>query len=40
MAVDVQSKSGGSVAQIALHGFDIVPGADSGNGVGMAKIVE
>ena len=40
MTIDVQRKGGGGVAQIALHGFDIVPGPDRGHGVAVPEIVE
>ncbi len=31
VAVDVQRKGGGGVAQVALHRFDVVPGPDRGH---------
>ena len=40
MTIDVQRKGGGGVAQIALHGFDIVPGPDRGHGVAVPEIVK
>ena len=40
MTIDVQRKGGGGVAQIALHGFDIVPGPERGHGVAVPEIVE
>ncbi len=40
VAVDIQCESGGGMAQIALHRFNVIPSPDSGNGVGMAKVVE
>ena len=33
MAVHVQRKCSGGVAQVALHGLQIVPGTDSGHGI-------
>ena len=35
MAVYVQRKGRCGVTQIALHGFDVVPGSNRGNGVGV-----
>ena len=35
MAVDIQRESGSVIAQVVLHGFDIVPGPEGGNGVTM-----
>ena len=35
MAVDVQGEGGGGVAQVALDGLDIIPGADGSHGVGV-----
>lgn len=40
MAVNVQSKSGGGVAQVDLYGLYIIPGADGVHGVCMAQIVK
>lgn len=40
MAVYVQRKGGCGVTQIALHGLDVVPGADRGNGVGVTQVME
>ena len=40
MAIDIQRKGGGSVAEITLDGFNIIPAFDCGNGVAMAKIME
>ena len=40
MTVDIKGESGGRVAEIALHSFDIVTGTDAVHGVGMTKIVE
>ena len=39
MTVDIKGESGGRVTKIALHGFDVITGADEVHGVGMAKIV-
>lgn len=39
MTVDIKSESGGRVTEIALHGFDVITGADAVHGVGMTKIV-
>ena len=36
MTLDIQSKGGGGVAEIALHRLDIIPGTDSGHGVRVA----
>ena len=33
MAINVQGKGCGGVSQVALHGLDIAPGADSSHGV-------
>ena len=33
VTINVQSKGCGGMTQVALHGFDIVPGADGGNGI-------
>lgn len=35
MAVDIQGESGGGVAQVALHRFNVVPGTDRSHGVGV-----
>ena len=35
VTVYVQSESGGSMAQVALYGFDIVAAPDCGNGIRM-----
>ena len=35
MAVHIQRKRGGGVAQISLHCLDVVPGADRGDCVGV-----
>ena len=40
MAVYVQRKGRCGVAQISLHCLDVVPGADCGDCVGMAQVVE
>ena len=40
MAVDIQGKGGGGMAQVPLYGLDVVPGADRGYGVGMSQIME
>lgn len=40
MAVYVQRKGRCGVTQIALHGLDVVPGSNRGNGVGVTLIVE
>ena len=40
MAVHIQRKRGGGVAQITLHCLDVVSGADRGNCVGVTQIVE
>ena len=39
MTVDIKGESGGRVTEIALHGFDVITGADAVHGVGMTKIV-
>ena len=36
MAVDIQCKGGGRVAQVALDGLDVVAAPDSGDSVGMS----
>ena len=40
MAVYVQRKGRCGVAQITLHRLDVVPGADRGDCVGVAQVVE
>jgi len=40
VTIDIQRKTGGGVAQITLYGFDIVTGADGGNGIGMSQVVK
>ena len=35
MAIDIQGKSRGGVAQIFLYGFDIITGTDSCYGIGV-----
>ena len=40
MAVNIERKGCRGVAQIALHGLDIVAGADRGHGVGVPEIVK
>ena len=40
MAVNVQREAGGGVAEIALHGFDIVAALDGDDGVAVAQIVK
>lgn len=40
MAIHVQRKGGSGVAQISLHCFDVISGADRGNGVGVTQVVE
>ena len=40
MTVDIQCEGCGGVAKVALYGFDIVPGTDSGNGIAVAQIVK
>lgn len=40
MAVFVKRKGGSDVPEVALHGFDIIPGSDRVHGVGMAQGVE
>ena len=35
MTVDIKGESGGRVTEIALHGFDVITGADAVHGVGM-----
>lgn len=40
MTVDIKSKGGSRMTEIALHSFDIVTGTDAVHGVGMTKIVE
>ena len=30
MAVDIQGKGGGGMAQVPLYGLDVIPGADRG----------
>lgn len=40
MAVHVQREGGAIVAQVSLHGLDIVPGPDRGHGVAVTQIVE
>jgi len=39
MTVDIKSKGGSRMTEIALHGFDVITGADAVHGVGMAKVV-
>ena len=39
MAVDIQCKDRRGVAQVFLHGLDIVPALDRGHGVAVAQIV-
>lgn len=40
VSIHVQSKCSGGMVQIALDNFDVITGADSGNGVAMPEIVE
>lgn len=40
MTVHIQCEGGGGVAQITLHRLNVVSGADRGNGVGVAQVVE
>lgn len=40
VSVYVQGKGRGGVAQIALDGFYIIPGADCGHGVTMPQVME
>ena len=40
VAVHVQREGRRGVAQVALNRLDIIPGTDSGHGVGMTEIVE
>ena len=35
IVVDIQGKGGGGVAQVPLHGLDVISGADRRNCVGM-----
>ena len=39
MTVDIKSKGGSRVTEIALHGFDVITGTDAVYGVGMAKVM-
>lgn len=40
MTVDIKSKGGSCMTEIALHSFDIVTALDRGNGESMTQIVE
>ena len=40
VAIHVQREGSGVVAQVALHGFDVIPGPESCHGVAVAEIVE
>lgn len=40
VAVDIQSKGGGSVAQVPLHGLDVIPGTDCGHGITVSQIMK
>jgi len=40
MTVDIKSKGGSRMTEIALHGFDVVAALDRGNGESMTQIVE
>lgn len=40
MTVNIQGKGGSGMPKIFLNGFDVVSGADSGNGVTVPEIVE
>ena len=40
MAVDIQCKDRRGVAQVFLHGLDVIPALDRSHGVAVAQIVE
>ena len=39
MTVDVKGEDGSCMTEIALHGFDVITGADAVHGISMAKVV-
>lgn len=38
VAVHVQRECGGGVAQVPLHGLDVVPGANRGHGIAVTEV--
>ena len=40
MAVNIQGEGCGGMSQVALNGFDIISGSNSGNGIAMSQVMK
>ena len=40
VSIDIQRKGGGGATEVSLYRLDVIPGADSGDGVTVPQVVE